>query len=83
MEQETLFGQEEDDVYTPALTLWAFLSQVIQSGALRSCDAAVEGLRRQRCRRCYTSRSYLCHEMWSAETLGLPCCIETVSASRE
>jgi len=36
VEEDVLFGQEEDDVYTPALTLWAFLSQVIQAGAQRS-----------------------------------------------
>jgi putative transposase len=35
------FAQDEDDVYTPALTLWAFLSQVLHSGAMRSCTAAV------------------------------------------
>jgi len=30
-----LFGQDEDDVFTPALTLWALLSQVIASGVQR------------------------------------------------
>jgi hypothetical protein len=35
------FAQDEDDVYTPALTLWTFLSQVLHSGAMRSCTAAV------------------------------------------
>lgn len=45
VEEKALFGQEEDDLYTPALTLWAFLSQVIQAGAQRSCNAAVERLR--------------------------------------
>jgi putative transposase len=35
------FAQDEDDIYTPALTLWAFLSQVLYSGAMRSCAAAV------------------------------------------
>src|SRR5271163_364831 len=35
------FGQDEDDVYTPALTLWAFLSQMLHTGAMRSCAAAV------------------------------------------
>lgn len=35
------FGQGSDAVYTPALTLWAFLSQVLQAGELRSCAAAV------------------------------------------
>lgn len=35
------FAQEEDDIYTPALTLWAFLSQVLYLGPMRSCAAAV------------------------------------------
>ena len=34
------FGQDERDVYTPALTLWAFLSQVLHKGEQRSCLAA-------------------------------------------
>jgi DDE family transposase len=35
------FAQEEDAVYTPAVTLWAFLSQVLFKGEQRSCRAAV------------------------------------------
>jgi putative transposase len=35
------FGQGEGDVYTPALTLWAFLSQVLYKDEQRSCLAAV------------------------------------------
>jgi hypothetical protein len=35
------FAQDEDDIYTPALTLWAFLSQVLHTGTMRSCAAAV------------------------------------------
>ncbi|HEX9785692.1 MAG TPA: IS4 family transposase [Opitutaceae bacterium] len=35
------FAQEEDAIYTPALTLWAFLSQVLFKGEQRSCVAAV------------------------------------------
>jgi putative transposase len=35
------FGQGEGDVYTPALTLWAFLSQVLFKDEQRSCLAAV------------------------------------------
>jgi hypothetical protein len=35
------FGQEADAVYTPALTLWAFLSQVFFKDEQRSCAAAV------------------------------------------
>ena len=44
-EEDVQFGQQDDDVYTPALTLWAFLSQVVHAGAPRSCNAAVERLR--------------------------------------
>lgn len=44
-EAGNVFGQEDDDVYTPALTLWTLLSQVIHAGAERSCNAAVERLR--------------------------------------
>ena len=35
------FAQDEDDVYTPALTLWAFLSQALFKDHQRSCRAAV------------------------------------------
>jgi putative transposase len=40
-EADADFAQNEDAIYTPALTLWAFLSQVLCSGALRSCRQAV------------------------------------------
>lgn len=40
-EQESWFAQEEDDVFTPQLTLWAFLSQVLHKEEHRSCLAAV------------------------------------------
>ncbi|MFW6114558.1 MAG: IS4/IS5 family transposase, partial [bacterium] len=39
------FGQGEDAVYTPALTLWVFLTQVLQTGVQRSCNVAVDRLR--------------------------------------
>jgi hypothetical protein len=35
------FAQEEDDVYTPSVTLWASLSQVLHKEEQRSCLAAV------------------------------------------
>ena len=35
------FGEDEDAVYTPAMTLWAFLSQVLFKHEQRSCIAAV------------------------------------------
>ena len=35
------FAQGDQDVYTPAVTLWAFLSQMLFKGELRSCLAAV------------------------------------------
>lgn len=40
-EEEAWFAQEEGDIFTPALTLWAFLSQVLYKGEQRSCLAAV------------------------------------------
>lgn len=40
-EEDALFAQEEDDIYTPSVTLWAWLSQVLHSKTLRSCAAAV------------------------------------------
>lgn len=38
---EADFAQEEENTYTPALTLWAFLSQVLHAKEMRSCAAAV------------------------------------------
>ena len=38
------FGQEDDAVYTPAVTLWTFLSQVFFKEEQRSCIAAVSRL---------------------------------------
>lgn len=35
------FAEGEDAIFTPSLTLWAFLSQMLFSGAARSCNAAV------------------------------------------
>lgn len=40
-EEGVAFGQEDDEVYTPALTLWAFLSQMLFKDEQRSCVAAV------------------------------------------
>lgn len=40
-EEGVAFAQEEGDVYTPAVTLWAFLSQMLFQGEQRSCRAAV------------------------------------------
>ena len=39
--EDACFGEEEDDVYTPALTLWGWLAQVRQAEKARSCVAAV------------------------------------------
>jgi hypothetical protein len=44
-ETDALFGQEEDDRYTPELTLWGFLSQALHAGVERSCNATVERIR--------------------------------------
>lgn len=40
-EEEAGFAQEDDDVFTPPITLWAFLSQVLHKDEQRSCLAAV------------------------------------------
>ena len=40
-EQGVSFAQQDDEVYTPAMTLWAFLSQVLHKAEQRSCLAAV------------------------------------------
>lgn len=40
-EEEASFAQEEEAVYTPPVTLWAFLSQVLFKEEQRSCVAAV------------------------------------------
>jgi hypothetical protein len=39
--ENACFGEDEDDIYTPALTLWAWLAQVMHADKLRSCVAAV------------------------------------------
>jgi hypothetical protein len=40
-EEGVSFANEEDSVYTPAVTLWAFLSQALFKDEQRSCAAAV------------------------------------------
>ena len=40
-EEGAVFGQDDDAVFTPALTLWACLSQVLFKAEGRSCAAAV------------------------------------------
>lgn len=40
-EEGVTFAQEEDEVYTPAVVLWAFLSQMLFKEEQRSCAAAV------------------------------------------
>jgi hypothetical protein len=40
-DEEAGFADDEDAVYTPAITLWAFLSQVLFKDEQRSCLAAV------------------------------------------
>jgi hypothetical protein len=41
VEENVSFAADEDDIYTPAVTLWAWLSQVVHAGNHRSCVAAV------------------------------------------
>ncbi len=40
-EDEVSFGSGDEAIYTPSITLWAFLSQMLFPGELRSCAAAV------------------------------------------
>lgn len=40
-EEDVSFAREDDEVYTPPITLWAFLSQVLHKAEQRSCLAAV------------------------------------------
>ena len=40
-DEDTAFAEDEDAVFTPAVTLWAFLSQVLFKDEHRSCVAAV------------------------------------------
>lgn len=40
-EHGVAFGKDDDAVYTPAITLWALVSQVFFSAEQRSCKAAV------------------------------------------
>ncbi len=40
-EEDALFAQEEDNIYTPPVTLWAWLSQALHARELRSCGTAV------------------------------------------
>lgn len=39
--ENACFGEDEDDIYTPSLTLWAWLAQVMHAEKARSCVAAV------------------------------------------
>jgi hypothetical protein len=39
--ENACFARDPGDIYTPAITLWAFLSQVLHAKRLRSCVAAV------------------------------------------
>ncbi len=39
--QQSRFAQEDDDIFTAPVTLWAFLSQVLHKEEQRSCLAAV------------------------------------------
>lgn len=40
-EERVSVGDDEETIFTPAITLWAFLSQVLFKGEQRSCAAAV------------------------------------------
>ena len=42
---ECHFAENDTNIFNPAVALWAFLSQMLFSGAARSCDAAVLRIR--------------------------------------
>jgi hypothetical protein len=35
--ENACFGEDEDDIYTPALTLWGWLAQTMHAEKARSC----------------------------------------------
>ena len=39
--EDACFGEDQDDIYTPALTLWGWLAQVMHAEKARSCVVAV------------------------------------------
>ncbi len=39
--EDACFGEDKDDIYTPALTLWGWLAQVMHAEKARSCVVAV------------------------------------------
>ncbi len=39
--EDACFGEDKDDIYTPALTLWGWLAQVMHAEKARSCVMAV------------------------------------------
>ena len=39
--ENACFAEDEGDIYTPSLTLWAWMSQVMHADKLRSCVSAV------------------------------------------
>jgi putative transposase len=39
--EDACFGENKDDIYTPALTLWGWLAQVMHADKARSCVTAV------------------------------------------
>lgn len=43
-EHGTLFGQDDDDIFSTQIVLWAFLSQALRDGKGASCAAAVEDI---------------------------------------
>jgi hypothetical protein len=44
-EEQVSFARRANDVYTPGVTLWGWLSQTLHAGALRSCAAGRRAVR--------------------------------------
>ncbi len=43
-DRDALFGQDEEDIYSTQIVLWAFLAQSLRDGKGASCAAAVEDI---------------------------------------
>ncbi len=79
-EEDAGFADDQEAVYTPAITLWAFLSQVLFKDEQRSCvsatnrlDAGKDGIISRRCVRSLLLPGPCRHptsSWWEGESVG-------------
>ena len=67
------FGADDDCVYTPAITLWALISQAFFKAEMRSCKAAVA--------RVAALWAAICGRVCSTNTGLLPCACQDLMGS--